>query len=231
MANKLTINELVKQASNSVQEKQESIVKTAAEQGIEDADRVVKVASYTGSIMGSTAFDAFHDCVAASLDFNPEDAVVKQASIADMLDATIENILMEKIAEAYSSQTGGENLVTTQMAAADQVVEQGKANAVLAAQSAQDALSSVDMGDANTAAQSMATAGQNITLAQQALAVAPDPELEAQVAEASDVVAQAAQAIQGVMGAPASAENPVLQPDVSPAVAAEMADAEAAVAQ
>jgi hypothetical protein len=52
------------------------------------------------------------------------------------------------------------------------------------------------MGDANTAAQSMATAGQNINLAKQVAGVVDDPELQAQVAQASQAVATAAQTIQ-----------------------------------
>ena len=104
----------------------------------------------------------------------------------------------EKIAETYSPQTGGANLESTQLAGADQVREAGKAHAVLAAQAAQDALASVDQGDANTAIQSLNTASQNITLAQQANEAVADPELQAQVAEASQVVAQVASAIQGM---------------------------------
>ena len=173
------------------------MMKTAHAQGIEDAERVIKVASYTGDVMGNQAFETFHGRVAASLGFNPEDEVVKQASIADMLDVAA-FAAFEKIAETYSPQTGGANLESTQLAGADQLREEGKAHALLAAQAAQDALASVDQGDANTAIQSMNTASQNITLAQQANQAVADPELQAQVAEASQVVAQVASAIQGM---------------------------------
>lgn len=233
---KLTIQDLVKQASANLNKaaeaqaqavEQEEILKTAAEQGMNDAERVMKVASITGDAMGTAAFNTFHDCMAASLGFDPEDAYVKTAAISDMLDTAVEYSLM-KIAEVYSSQTGGENLVTTQMAAADQVVEQGKANAMLAAQAAQDAIASADMGDANTAAQSITTAGQNITLAQQALVEVPDPELQAQVQEASQIVAEAATALQDEQGAPVPAEDPYLDTDIDheAAAAAEAAAAE-----
>lgn len=164
---KLTIQDLVKQASNSLTKAAaakaeiEAVTKTAAEQGMADAERVMKVASITGDAMGTAAFNSFHDCMAASLGFDPEDGYVKTASIADMIDTAVEYSLM-KVAEVYSSQNGGANLITTEMAGANQLVEQGKANAVLAAQAAQDALSSADMGDANTAARSIETAGENI---------------------------------------------------------------------
>lgn len=201
---KLTIGELVKQASANSNGNSPDLMKTAHEQGINDAQRVVKVAQYTGDIMGTTAFNAFHDCVAASLGFNPEGDAVKTASIADMLDAAVA-FSLEKVAESYSPQTGGANLVSTQQAGADQLREQGKANALLAVQAANDAIASVDMGDANTAAQSIATAGQNITLAQQAAQAVADPELQAQVAEASQVVTRAASAMQAQVVAPAAA--------------------------
>jgi hypothetical protein len=86
--------------------------------------------------------------------------------------------------------------VSTQQAAADQVREAGKGHATIAVQAAQDALASVAQGDPNTAIQSMNTAAQNITLAQQATSVVDDPELSSQVAEASQIVAQAAASIQ-----------------------------------
>lgn len=198
MTNKLSIKDLVKQASANVGADTSAVLmKTAHAQGIEDAERVMKVASYTGDIMGNQAYEAFHGRVAASLGFNPEDMVVKQASIADMLNVAA-FAAFEKIAETYSPQTGGANLESTQLAGADQVREAGKAHAVLAAQAAQDALASVDQGDANTAIQSLNTASQNITLAQQANEAVADPELQAQVAEASQVVAQVASAIQGM---------------------------------
>lgn len=44
----------------------------------------------------------------------------------------------------------------------------------------------------------MATAAENMTLARQAHEVVADPELEAYVAQASQAVGSAAQAIQGV---------------------------------
>lgn len=198
MTNKLSIKDLVKQASANINDDASAVMmKTAHAQGIEDAERVIKVASYTGDVMGNQAFETFHGRVAASLGFNPEDEVVKQASIADMLDVAA-FAAFEKIAETYSPQTGGANLESTQLAGADQLREEGKAHALLAAQAAQDALASVDQGDANTAIQSMNTASQNITLAQQANQAVADPELQAQVAEASQVVAQVASAIQGM---------------------------------
>ena len=198
MTNKLSIKDLVKQASANINDDASAVMmKTAHAQGIEDAERVIKVASYTGDVMGNQAFETFHGRVAASLGFNPEDEVVKQASIADMLDVAA-FAAFEKIAETYSPQTGGANLESTQLAGADQLREEGKAHALLAAQAAQDALASIDQGDANTAIQSMNTASQNITLAQQANQAVADPELQAQVAEASQVVAQVASAIQGM---------------------------------
>ena len=193
MSNKLTIADLVKQASANIEDTGAALMKTAHAQGVEDANRVIKVASYTGDIVGNQAYETFHGRVAASLGFNPEEEIVKQASIYDMLECTF-----EKIAETYSPQTGGANLETTQAAGADQLREVGKSHALLAVQAANDALASIDQGDANTAIQSMNTASQNITLAQQANQVVADPELQAQVAEASQVVGQVASAIQGM---------------------------------
>lgn len=193
---KMTIQDLLKTAAENVTAgSADALLKTAHEQGINDAERVVKIASYTGDIMGNSAFETFHGCIAASLGFDPEVYAVKTASIADLIDAAMITSLT-KIAENYSPQTGGANLETTQAAAADQLREAGKAHAMLAAQSANDAVASVDNGDPNTALQSMQTAGENILLARQAAEVVEDPELEAQVAQASDIVTQAAEAIQ-----------------------------------
>ena len=192
-----TIADLVKQASARMNVETSPLMKTAHEQGIADAERVTKVASITGDIMGNQAYESFHGRLAASLGFDPEDEFVKQASIADMFDTAM-YMSLEKIAETYSPQSGGDNLVSTQQAAADQLREAGKAHAVLAVQSANDAIASVDQGDANTAAQSMATAAENMTLARQASEVIADPELDAFVAEASQSVGSAAEAIQGV---------------------------------
>lgn len=192
----MNIAELVKKASASAMVDDNLVMKTAHEQGIQDAANVMKVASYTGDLMGNQAFDAFHGCLAASLGLDPEDAVVKEASIKDMIDYAVMDSF-EKIAESYSPQSGGAHLVSTQQAAADQLREEGKTHAMLALQAANDAVASVDMGDANTAAQSIATAGQNMILAQQAAQAVSDPELEAQVAQASQAVTAAAARIQG----------------------------------
>ena len=146
---------------------------------------------YAEETMVGSAHAQFHDEFAASLGFAPEDPMVKQASIYDMLECAF-----EKIAENYSPQSGGANLVSTNQAAMDQLREEGKTHAFLAMQAANDAVASVDMGDANTAAQSMATAGQNINLAKQVAGAIDDPELQAQVAQASQAVATAAQTIQ-----------------------------------
>lgn len=186
-----SIADLVKAAKAQEGFAEETMVGSAHAQGMNDANRVVKVASHTGDIMGKTAFASFHDEFAASLGFAPEDPMVKQASMYDMLAC-----VMEKIAEQYSPQSGGANLVSTNQAAMDQLREEGKTHAFLAMQAANDAVASVDMGDANTAAQSMATAGQNINLAKQVAGVVDDPELQAQVAQASQAVATAAQTIQ-----------------------------------
>lgn len=194
---KTTIADLVKQASARVNLEDNSLLKTAHEQGIADAERVTKVASITGDIMGNQAYDTFHYRLSASLGFDPEEEIVKQASIADMIDTAVYASL-EKIAETYSPQSGGANLVSTQQASADQLREAGKAHAELAVQAANDAIASADQGDPNTAAQSMATAAENMTLARQAHEVVADPELEAYVAQASQAVGSAAQAIQGV---------------------------------
>lgn len=192
----MNIADLVKKASASTMVDDNLVMKTAHEQGIQDAANVMKVASYTGDLMGNQAFDAFHGCLAASLGFDPEDAVVKEASIKDMIDYAVMDSF-EKIAESYSPQSGGAHLVSTQQAAADQLREEGKTHAMLALQAANDAVASVDMGDANTATQSIATAGQNMILAQQAAQAVSDPELEAQVAQASQAVTAAAARIQG----------------------------------
>lgn len=191
MSKMRTIADLVKEAQAEQGYAEETMVGSAHAQGMNDANRVVKVASYTGEMIGKTAFAQFHDEFAASLGFAPEDPMVKQASIYNMLECAF-----EKIAENYSPQSGGANLVSTNQAAMDQLREEGKTHAFLAMQAANDAVASVDMGDANTAAQSMATAGQNINLAKQVAGAIDDPELQAQVAQASQAVATAAQTIQ-----------------------------------
>jgi MFS superfamily sulfate permease-like transporter len=188
MSKKLTLNELVKSARAGVDSGNEALMKTAHEQGIQDAERLVKVA-------GNQMFDTFASRMAQSLGFNPEDEVVKEASLKDLIDAAVTDAFT-KIAEEYSPQTGGANLQSTVDAGADQVREAGKSHAVLAVQSANDALASIDMGDANTGIQSLRTAGENIELARQAAEHIEDPELHAQVAEAASIVSQAASAIQ-----------------------------------
>ena len=72
MSNKLTIADLVKQASANIEDTGAALMKTAHAQGVEDANRVIKVASYTGDIVGNQAYETFHGRVAASLGFNPE---------------------------------------------------------------------------------------------------------------------------------------------------------------
>ena len=193
MSKKLTLNELVKSARAGVDSGNEALMKTAHEQGIQDAERLVKVAGYTGDIAGNQMFDTFASRMAQSLGFDPEDEVVKEASLKEMIDAAVTDAF---IAEEYSPQTGGANLQSTVDAGADQAREAGKSHAVLAVQSANDALASIDMGDANTGIQSLRTAGENIALARQAAEHIEDPELHAQVAEAASIVSQAASAIQ-----------------------------------
>lgn len=195
MSKKLTLNELVKSARAGVDSGNEALMKTAHEQGIQDAERLVKVAGYTGDIAGNQMFDTFASRMAQSLGFNPEDEVVKEASLKDLIDAAVTDAFV-KVAEEYSPQTGGANLQSTVDAGADQVREAGKSHAALAVQSANDALASIDMGDANTGIQSLRTAGENIELARQAAEHIEDPELHAQVAEAAAIVSQAASAIQ-----------------------------------
>lgn len=193
--NNMTIASLVNQFRNSNMQTEESLLKTAHAQGIEDAERITKVASYTGDVVGEAACDYIHDYMAASLGFDPEVDFVKTASISDMIDTAVECALI-KIAETYSPQSGGANLETSQLAAADQLREAGKAHAVLAVQAANDAAASVATGDPNTAIQSMQTAADNITLAQQAVQTVADPELEAQVTQASQIVSEVAAGIQ-----------------------------------
>lgn len=195
MNNGMTIADLVRNAQESTLQNNDVMMKTAHAQGIEDAERVIKVASYTGDIVGQEAFNTFHDYLAGSLGLNPEVAMVKQASIKDMIDYAMADAFV-KIAESYSPQTGGTNLTSTVEAGGNQVAATGKAHAILAVQAANDAAASVATGDPNTAAQSMQTAAENIALAQQANSAVNDPELQAQVAQASAVVSQVASSIQ-----------------------------------
>lgn len=195
MNNGITIAELVKSAQASAMQNDDTLMKTAHAQGIEDAERVIKVASYTGDIVGQEAFNTFHDYFAGSLGLNPEVDMVKQASIKDMIDYAIADSFV-KIAETYSPQTGCTNLTSTVQSGGQQLAEAGKAHATLAVQAANDAAASVATGDPNTAAMSMQTAAENIALAQQANAAVADPELQSQVAQASAIVGQVATSLQ-----------------------------------
>ena len=176
----------------------ESNVKTAHAQGVEDAESMIKVARYTGDVIGQQVVDTALAGICESFGYDP--GVLKTASITDVIDDAVACSFV-KIAEQISGQTGGANLESTALAEAGQLASEGKSHATIAIQAANDAVASVDQGDPNTAAKSMEAAANSLAAAKQIAEIVPDPELANQVAEASQEVGTAAQAIAGTAAA------------------------------
>lgn len=167
-------------------------VKTAHDQGVEDAESMIKVARYTGDVIGQQVVDTALAGICESFGYDP--GVLKTASISDVIDDAVACSFM-KIAEQISGQTGGAELQSTALAEAGQLVSEGKSHATMAVQAANDAVASVSQGDANTATKSMEAAANSLATAKQIAEVVPDPELANQVQIASQEVGNAAQAV------------------------------------
>lgn len=191
----MTLEEIIKKAqSESVKTASEqapaapaqlAVEKTAYEQGANEAENMMKIAAALGDIIGNRAADVIEARISESFGYDPE--VLKTASISDvMLDA------MYKVAEQVGG-TAAESAVSTAKAEEQQIGEAAAHHANLAAASASDAIQSLSQGDAHSATQLLATAGNAIEVAKNfASRVPANQAVAAHVNEAAAVVAQAA---------------------------------------
>lgn len=164
---------------------EEAVEKTAYEQGAQEAENMVKVASALGDIIGNRIADVVEARIAESFGYNPE--VCKTASLQDvMFDA------LYKVAEQVGGTTANAN-ISTALAEEAQIGETAAAHANLAAASAADAVQSLAQGDEHTATQALATAGQAIETAKELSSRIPANAAVAQhVNDASAIVSEAA---------------------------------------
>ena len=172
---------------------EEAVEKTAYEQGAQEAENMVKVASALGDIIGNRIADVVEARIAESFGYNPE--VCKTASLQDvMFDA------LYKVAEQVGGTTANANVSTT-LAEESQIGETAAAHANLAAASAADAVQSLAQGDEHTATQALATAGQAIETAKELASRIPANAAVAQhVNDASAIVSEAASIAAGQSG-------------------------------
>lgn len=163
----------------------ESAVKTAHENGAREADNMMKVAAAMGDVIGNRVADIVNARIAESFGYDPE--VMKTASLQDvMYDA------MYKVAEQITGTTVNA-AVATQKAEEVQIGELAAHHANLAAQSASDAVQSLQQGDEHTAAQAMNTAANAIEVAKQLAGRVPaNPAVANHVNEAASIVSEAA---------------------------------------
>ena len=196
----MTLNDIVQKYQNTkiasetkVEERVASVEKTAYEQGAEEAQNMVKVASALGDIIGNRVADIVEARIAGSFGYDPE--VMKTASLSDvMYDA------MYKVAEQVGG-TSAQNAMSSALAEEQQIGESAAHHANLAAASASDAIQSLTQGDEHTATQLLATAGNAIEVAKDFAGRIPANaavanhvnEANAIVAEAADIAAAHAQ--------------------------------------
>ncbi|MDD2231243.1 MAG: hypothetical protein PHY48_17810 [Candidatus Cloacimonetes bacterium] len=162
-----------------------SNTKTASENGAQEADNMMKVASVLGDVIGNRIADVVEARLAQSFGYDAE--VMKTASLQDvMLDS------MYKVAEQVTGQTAV-GLSSTAQAEELQISESAAHHANLAAQAASDAVQALATDDQHTATQMMATAAGSIQTAQQFASRIPNNAAVANhVGEASAIVSEAA---------------------------------------
>ena len=152
------------------------LVKTAKEAGVEDGDKLVKLANHIGELIGTTAG-------------NRAVSMINQA-MAKFANAQADN----------HSAVGGTNPAGTGQAAAAmsadvQTSQLAVHHAELAVTAAKDATDALGRGDEHTATMQFSTAAKSLETAKALSATATDPLVAAKIQEASAVVAeQAAQA-------------------------------------
>lgn len=168
-----------------------SAIKTAHENGMRDADNMMKVAAAMGDVIGNRIADVVETRIAESFGYSPE--VAKTASLQDiMVDALYSVAEQVKVAEQVVGTTANA-AIATQKAEEVQIQETAAHHANLAAQSASDAVQSLQQGDHHTATQMMSTAATAIETAKQMAARIPANAAVAQhVNEASAIVTEAA---------------------------------------
>lgn len=169
----------------------ESAVKTAHENGAREADNMMKVASAMGDVIGNRIADIVSARIATSFGYDPE--VTKTASLQDiMYDALYTVAEQVKVAEQVVGTTANA-AIASQKAEEVQIQELAAHHANLAAQSASDAVQSLQQGDEHTAAQAMNTAANAIEVAKQLSGRIPGNAAVVQhVTEASAIVSDAA---------------------------------------
>lgn len=169
----------------------ESAVKTAHVNGAHEADNMMKVAAAMGDVIGNRIADVVSARIAESFGYDPE--VTKTASLQDiMYDALYSVAEQVKVAEQVVGTTANA-AIASQKAEEVQIQEAAAHHANLAAQSASDAVQSLQQGDEHTAAQAMSTAANAIEVAKQLAARIPGNDAVANhVNEASSIVSEAA---------------------------------------
>jgi hypothetical protein len=169
----------------------ESAVKTAHENGAREADNMMKVAAAMGDVIGNRIADIVSSRIAESFGYDPE--VTKTASLQEiMYDAMLSVAEQVKVAEQVTGNTFN-GAVSTQKAEEVQIQELAAHHANLAAQSASDAVQSLQQGDEHTAAQAMNTAANAIEVAKQLAGRIPaNAAVANHVNEASSIVSEAA---------------------------------------
>ena len=167
-----------------VEDTVENAVKTAHENGAHEAESMMKVAAAMGDVIGNRIADVVAGRLAESFGYDPE--VMKTASLQDvMTDA------MYKVAEQVTGTTANA-AIATQQAEELQITELAAHHANLAAQSASDAVQSLQQGDEHTATQAMSTAANAIEVAKNLASRVQSPEINNHVNEAAKIVAEAA---------------------------------------
>lgn len=171
----------------------ESAVKQASENGVHEAENMMKIASVMGDVIGNRIADIVESRLATSFGYDPE--VMKTASIQDvMYDA------LYKVAE-HVNGTQGNAAVAAQNAEEVQLSEAVAHHANLAATSASDAVQSLQQGDNHTATQQMNTSVGAIQVAQQLAARIPNNAAVANhVNEAAAIVEDAHAAVSAQLG-------------------------------
>ena len=160
-------------------------IKLASEMGAQEADRITKIASYMGEIMGQSASRAFCE----ALGYEP--GVLKEASLQDvMADA------MYKAAAQVSGNTA-QSAISAAEAGTLQATESAVHHAEMAARSAIDAVQAADQGDGHTAGQQLQSSHAFLEQAKAHAADAADLDVHDQIAEVEQIVAQATQHVAG----------------------------------
>lgn len=160
-------------------------IKLASELGAQEADKITKLASYMGELIGQAASRSFAEFLGY------EGSVVKQASFQDLL---IDSMI--KVADQVSGNTA-QGFESTNEAASLQADESAAHHANMAARSAMGALEAAQQGDGHTAGQLVQSAQSFLEQAKGHAAETNNPAVIDHIDEAEEVVAHATAQIGG----------------------------------